>query len=172
MYQILWQHWQQRPGRLFLTLLSLILSTATLIAILVASHNARTSFRDLNNAVQGLPSLDVVNSTGGRFEGSLLDTDFSDDFIKSSLPTLIRGTILRNKELKSRAIAIGLPLNESTTSQKSFLEKTLELQPNQWPADGECFLSELLASSLEAKEGDTLQCLFRRGTTTRRRSSD
>jgi len=69
MYQILWQHWQQRPGRLFLTLLSLILSTATLIAILVASHNARTSFRDLNNAVQGLPSLDVVNSTGGRFEG-------------------------------------------------------------------------------------------------------
>lgn len=163
MYQILWQHWQQRPGRLFLTLLSLILSTATLVAILVASHNARTSFRDLNNAVQGLPSLDVVNSTGGRFERSLFDSDFSDDLVTSSLPTLIRGTILRNKELKSRAIAIGLPLAESTTSQRSFLEKAFELQPNQWPGEGECLLSELLASSLEAKEGDTLQCLFRRG---------
>ena len=113
MFEILWQHWKQRPSRFFFTLLSIVLSTATLVGILVASHNARSSFRELIGAVQGLPSYDIVNRQGGRFERLLLDESTLNQGVISGLPTLIRGSILRFKEAKTRANVLGIPLANS-----------------------------------------------------------
>ncbi|MEQ1826396.1 MAG: FtsX-like permease family protein [Pirellula sp.] len=178
MFQVIWQHWLQRPSRFALTMASLVLSTATLIGILVASHNARSSFKELGKAVQGLPSLDVINSEGGRFDHSLLPRLPLGDDSDAIAPMLVRGSMLRFKEHKSRGLVIGIPLSnrgestdqsvtkapsESDARTLSFLKKTLELQDLQWPQQDECILSELVASQLRVTEGDSIQCLFRRG---------
>lgn len=163
MFEILWQHWKQRPSRFFFTLLSIVLSTATLVGILVASHNARSSFRELIGAVQGLPSHDIVNGKGGRFERSLLDESTVNEGVVSGLPTLIRGSILRFKEAKTRANVLGIPLANSNAEYRRFLQSTLEMEDSHWPREDECLISALIASQLKVQEGDSIQCLFRRG---------
>lgn len=169
MFQILWQHWRQRPSRFVFTLLSLVLSTATLVAIVVASHNARSSFRELSDSVQGLPSIDIVNREGGRFQRSLLDgiafpSGVSlQDSVPASFPNLLRGTILRFKENKAKGLAIGIPFDDEQTSNRRFLQESLDLLPDEWPGPDECLLSAFVASNLQVSEGEYVQCLFRRG---------
>ncbi len=163
MLLVLWQHWLQRPTRFFFTLLSLILSTATLVGIIVASHNARSSFRELSSAVQGLPSLDIANAQGGRFELASLDLPTLQRDVQAALPTLIRGSIFRFKEQKARGLLIGIPLSGADFPLRPFLQKNLELDDSQWPGQDECWISSLIASQLKVSEGDSVQCLFRRG---------
>ncbi len=163
MLQVLWQHWLQRPTRFFFTLISLILSTATLVGIIVASHNARTSFRELSNAVQGLSSLDVGNAQGGRFELSTLDVPDFDRDVQAALPTLIRGSIFRFKEQKARGLVMGIPVSNASPKLRAFLQKNFEMDENEWLGDDECIVSALIATQLKVEEGDSIQCLFRRG---------
>jgi putative ABC transport system permease protein len=163
MLLVLWQHWLQRPTRFFFTLISLVLSTATLVGILVASHNARNSFRELSNAVQGLASLDVTHSEGGRFELSRLDVAVFEKEVQGAIPTLIRGTKLRFQEQAARGMALGIPVSDSSPSYRNFLLRNLELDEGQWLGEDECWISSLIASQLKVEEGDTVQCLFRRG---------
>ena len=163
MFQVLIQHWLQRPARFFFTLLSLVLSTATLVGVIVASHNARSSFRELSSAVQGLPSLDIANSQGGRFEWGLLDLPAMQMDVQAAVPTLIRGSLMRFKEQKSRGLVIGMPLSKADADLQSFLQKNLELNEAQVPGADECVVSALVASQLQVSEGDSIQCLFRRG---------
>ena len=163
MFLVLYQHWLQRPARFFFTLLSLVLSTATLVGIIVASHNARSSFRELSSSVQGLPSLDIANTQGGRFELALLDLPAMQMDAQAALPTLIRGSLLRFKEQKARGLVIGLPLSKADANLQSFLQKNLELDDAQVPGTDECVVSALVASQLAVSEGDSIQGLFRRG---------
>ena len=163
MFLVLWQHWRQRPTRFFFTLLSLVLSTATLVGIIVASHNARSSFRELSSAVQGLPSLDIAKAEGGRFELSEIDVPTFEREVQAVLPTLIRGTILRYKEQKARGLAMGIPMTDSDVSARAFVIEKLQLADSPWPGEDECLISALIASQLKVNEGDSIQCLFRRG---------
>lgn len=164
MLNILWEHWKQRPTRLVFTLVSLVLSTATLVSIFVASHNARSSFRELNNAVQGLPSLDIVNVNGGRFQEAEFDLSVIKTVDKAiAMPTLIRGTVIRNKEQKTRGLALGIPLAESAVEIRQLLKSTFLLTEDQIPGADECLLSELVASQLRVTDGELVQCLFRKG---------
>ncbi len=163
MLLVLWQHWLQRPTRFFFTLLSLVLSTATLVGIIVASHNARSSFRELSSAVHGLPSLDIANAQGGRFELSGLDTPTFQRDTQAALPTLIRGSMFRFKDQKARGLVIGIPMTETDLSLRPFLQKNFELDDSQWPGLDECLVSALIASQLRVEVGDSIQCLFRRG---------
>ncbi|HUP81811.1 MAG TPA: hypothetical protein VM260_24890, partial [Pirellula sp.] len=163
MFLVLWQHWRQRPTRFFFTLLSLVLSTATLVGIIVASHNARSSFRELSSAVQGLPSLDIAKAEGGRFELSEIDVPTFERDVQAALPTLIRGTVLRFKEQKARGLVIGIPMTDSDVSARAFVIKKLQLADRPWLGEDECLISALIASQLKVNEGDSIQCLFRRG---------
>lgn len=163
MFSVLWQHWRQRPARFFLTLISLVLSTATLVSVFVASHNARVSFQELNNAVKGLPSLDIVNANGDRFELTQITSLLNDTDWQPALPTLVRGTIFRNKTLKSRGLALGIPMSSPAPQNKALLTKSFNLKAEDWLADGECWMSALVANGLQIQEGDSVQCLFRRG---------
>lgn len=163
MLSIFLQHWRQRPARFLFTLASLVLSTATLIGILVASHNARSSFKELGKALQGLPCLDIVHDLGQRFELASIQSIPPSNRITAMLPMLIRGSILRHKEEKSRGLVIGLPLSQMTSTQKTFLSDALDIEENQWPGQEECWISVLVANQLRVQEGATIQCLFRRG---------
>ena len=163
MFLVLWQHWLQRPTRLFFTLLSLVLSTATLVGIIVASHNARNSFRELSSAVQGLPSLDVTNSEGGRLELSSLDVPIFEREVQAAMPMLVRGTKLRFKENGTPGLAIGVPIADANANLKSLLMRSFEMGEEEWLGEDECWMSALIASPLKIDEGDSVQCLFRRG---------
>ncbi len=163
MLLVLWQHWLQRPARFFFTLISLILSTATLVGIIVASHNARTSFRELSNAVQGLSALDITNEQGGRFELSALDRSVFERDVQAAVPMLIQGSILRFQEEKARGLVIGVPMSDASEPLKAFLLKSLELESDQWLGEEECLVSALIATQLKVSEGDSIRCLFRRG---------
>lgn len=163
MFAVLWQHWRQRPARFFLTLISLILSTATLVSVFVASHNARMAFQALNSAVKGLPSLDIVNAEGDRFQLDLLDSLLADEKWQPALPTLVRGTILRNSTNKSRGLALGMPFSDMPEKTREFVLRNFTMSPQEIPQTGECWISALVATSLDVNEGDTIQCLFRRG---------
>jgi putative ABC transport system permease protein len=163
MLNILWEHWKQRPARFFFTLLSLILSTATLVSIFVASHNARSSFRNLNEAVQGLPSLDLVSSSDERLEAS--DWDVATVLVEGevNMPTLIRGTILRNQQNKSPGIVLGVPIQSAGPELLQLLTRELGLELSDLPGEDECIMSELVAKSLKLNENDSVQGQFRKG---------
>lgn len=163
MFQVLWQHWLQRPARFFFTLISLVLSTATLVGIIVASHNARTSFRELTNAVQGLTALDITKEQGGRFELSVLDAPAFERDVQATMPTLIQGTILRFQEEKARGQVMGIPMSNASGSLRTFLLKNFEIDASEWLAEDECYVSALIASQLKVNSGDSIRCLFRRG---------
>ena len=113
--------------------------------------------------MQGLPSLDIANAEGGRFELSELDVPTFERNVQAALPTLIRGTVLRFKDQKARGLAIGIPMAESDVSTRAFLIEKLQLEDSPWPGEEECLISALIASQLRVNEGDSIQCLVRRG---------
>jgi len=149
--------------RFFFTLLSLVLSTATLVGIIVASHNARSSFRDLTNAVQGLPALDITNAEAGRFELASLDIAALNREAKAGLPILMRRTALRHQAHKAHGMVIGIPIGQEESALRSFLQMAFDLEAKEIPGPDGCLLSSLIASQLGVIAGDSIQCSFRSG---------
>lgn len=88
-----------RPGRAILTLLSVVLGVAAVVAITTASGATRRAYDDMYRSMAGRASLEVVNAGGGAYDEEIAATISALPGVEAAVPVLQRPTIIYLPEI-------------------------------------------------------------------------
>ena len=88
-----------RPGRAILTLLSVVLGVAAVVAITTASGATRRAYDDMYRSMAGRASLEVVNAGGGPYDEEIAATISALPGVEAAVPVLQRPTIIYLPEI-------------------------------------------------------------------------
>src|SRR4051794_26009164 len=85
---------RQRPSRAVLTLLSIVIGVAAVVAVTIASGTTRTAFNQIYQTVAGKASLVVSGAIGSSFDEKIADNVRNIPGVQAVAPLLKRNTIL------------------------------------------------------------------------------
>ena len=78
------REFRQRPGRSILTLLSIVIGVAAVVAVSLAAGTTRQAFDDIFTTVAGQAALEVTAPLGTTFEATLADQVQQDSRVSKS----------------------------------------------------------------------------------------
>ena len=84
----------RRPGRALLTLLSVVIGVATLLAVSISIATTRRAFREMYQTLAGKAALEVRADGGGGFDADVLDLLDAAPGVRAAVPVLQRQSIL------------------------------------------------------------------------------
>lgn len=158
----LWQFSQRemlaRPGRAFLTLMSIVIGVATAISVSLATSTTERASREMFSTVGGGAEIEVVSDNSERFPLEVATAVQKVPGIKSAIPQVQRPTIMylpNNKRLK--LLAQGLEFAGDAPPDLKLVEGRFFRQRD------EVVLNKALAKGTGIKVGDTVEMLGRRG---------
>lgn len=157
MNSILWQHWKQHPGRLALTLISMAIATATVIGALLASNSVRRAYRDLVQAVEPIPSVEITAREGGRFDTAEGPDIQAVEGVAQVIPMVFRGSLIRAGTNRTKCIVMGASSSQGADAIP------LKLATGRLPQGDECVVPESLAKTLQVELDSKIVMLARRG---------
>ena len=102
------RQWARRPGRAAATIASVAVAVGAVVATWVSADASRTGYRQLTEAVEGLPTIDVAARGGGRFDAGQLPSLADLPGVRAVVPLFYRPTLLRVGERRVRDIAVGV----------------------------------------------------------------
>ncbi len=149
---------RSRPGRAFLTLLSIVIAVAAVVSIGIASSTTRRAYREMFAAVTGRAALEITAEGGGSFSESVVALVEKIDGVRGAAPLLQRPTVLYFNGRKVKLIAMGIdPARDEVV-------RDYELAQGQFfPGPHGALLEAHFAESLGIAPGDEIQLLTRRG---------
>lgn len=156
-----WREMQARPGRALLTLLSVVIGVAAVVAVTFASQTTRRAFDDIYQSMAGRAALEVAAPLGQTVQESVLTEIEKTPGVKAATPLIQRRTVMYAGKRRVQLMALGVD---------SVRDKDVhfyELKSGKWFDDSGrvkgVLLSASLADSLDLKEGDRLELLTRSG---------
>jgi putative ABC transport system permease protein len=152
----------RRPGRSLLTLCSIILGVASVLAIQVAAQSARSAFTQLNEALSGKADIEIVARGGGRFSEDLASPARQVQGV-AAVPSLRQQTMLYTPDhRRAPVLAIGTDLKQQqTVLDLRLAEPGRPPRPGQVPV--EAVLEEELARFAGVGLGGQVKILTRNG---------
>ncbi len=99
---------RRRPLRALLTLLGLTIGVATTLAIALAIHTTRATYRGMFEELTGRASLEVVAAGGGGFDPASLDWLEAEPEIEAVIPVLQSPVAILGRAGPTLAIAVGI----------------------------------------------------------------
>ena len=99
---------RQRPGRTLLTLLSVVIAVAGLVAVSFATQSTRRAFDDIYQTMAGRAALEVSAPIGDTFDETILDTISRVPGVKAAAPLIQRRTILYIGKRGTQVTAMGI----------------------------------------------------------------
>lgn len=155
--RLLLRQWRNRPGRALATAASVAVAVGAVVATWVAADASRAGYRRLNEAVEGVPSIDVTARGGGRFDIGIMPALADIRGVRAVVPLFYRPTLLRDGEKRVREIAVGVDV---AALVENGLVKLLEGRPCE--GSEEVVLDRRLAAALDKSLGDELLFFARR----------
>jgi len=155
--RLLVRQWLNRPGRALATVASVAVAVGAVVATWVAADASRAGYRRLNEAVEGVPSIDISARGGGRFDIQNLPPLADIRGVRAIVPLFYRPTLLRDGETRVREIAVGVDLAALVDDS---LAKLVEGRP--CVGSDEVVLDARLAKALAKRVGDELLLFARR----------
>ena len=67
-----WREMRQHPGRAILTLLSIVIGVAAVVAVTLTTQTTRRAFDDIYQTIAGRAALEVAGPIGTSFDENLL----------------------------------------------------------------------------------------------------
>ncbi|HEX3598783.1 MAG TPA: ABC transporter permease, partial [Lacipirellulaceae bacterium] len=112
-WRFAWRELRQRPSRPILTLLSVVIGVAAVVAVTIASGTTHRAFDQIFKTVAGNASLEVTSEIGANFDEKVVDKIRQVPGVKVVAPLMKRNTSLGisrgDKQKKSfRLVAIGV----------------------------------------------------------------
>jgi putative ABC transport system permease protein len=149
--RLLVRQWWNRPGRALATAASVAVAVGAVVATWVSADASRAGYRRLNEAVEGVPSIDVLARGGGRFDIEKLPSLGDLPGVRAVVPLFYRPTLLRVGEKRVREIAVGV-------DAESLVDRGLMKLSAGRPCLGEeeVILDTRLAAALQKGLGDEL----------------
>jgi putative ABC transport system permease protein len=155
--RLLLRQWWNRPGRALATAASVAIAVGAVVATWVSADASRAGFRRLNEAVEGVPAIDILARGGGRFDIETLPSLGDLPGVRAAVPLFYRPTLLRVGEKRVREIAVGVDVG-------SLVDRGLMKLSAGRPCFGEeeVVLDTRLAAALKKGLGDEILLFARR----------
>jgi putative ABC transport system permease protein len=99
---------KSRPGRATLTLLSIVIGVAAVVAVTVGTATTNRAFHDMFASVAGRAALEVTAAGDAFFDKSVVDEIAKAPGVKAAVPSVQRLTSLRFKKSKLGLYVIGI----------------------------------------------------------------
>lgn len=99
---------KNRPGRATLTLLSIVIGVAAVIAVTVGTATTYQASQDMYVAVSGRAALEVVTAGDGFFDESVVEDIEKTPGVKAVVPSVEERTSLRFQGNKCNPLAMGI----------------------------------------------------------------
>lgn len=97
-WRFAWRELKQRPSRPILTLLSVVIGVAAVVAVTIASGTTKRAFDDIYKTVAGNATLEVTAGTGNSFDEKVVDKVRQTPGVKFVAPLMKRDTSLSIQE--------------------------------------------------------------------------
>ncbi|MGA2032571.1 MAG: FtsX-like permease family protein [Thermoguttaceae bacterium] len=102
------QEIRRRPGRAVLTLLSIAIGMAAIVAVSLGTATTRGAYRQMYQTVAGRASLEVTAEGGGSFDEKLVDTLARVPGVQAAVPSIQRFAVLYFKKKKMQLLVMGI----------------------------------------------------------------
>ena len=154
---LLLRQWRNRPGRALAAAASVAVAVGAVVATWAAAEASREGYRRLTETVAGVPSIDVTDRDGGRFDATLVPRLVDVPGVRAVVPLFYRPTLLRVGESRLREIAVGVDAAALVATGLLTLEAGQPCRESD-----EVVLDATLAKGLGAAVGDEVLFFARR----------
>ncbi len=148
----------RRPGRVTLTLLSIVIGVAAVVAVSVAASTTRQVYARMYEALTGRAGLEVTSEDGESFDESLVPVLEKVPGVREAVPTTRQFTVLYHQGKRLRLLAMGIEPGRDAAVRDYELERGDFLERE----DG-ALLEAGFARGAGIGIGDTVRLLTRRG---------
>ena len=149
----------RHPGRAVLTLLSVVLAIAAVVAVNVSSATTRRAYQEMYASLAGRAALEIVAEGGGMYEESVVTPMADIAGVKAAVPLFIQPTTLNTRNKAQRVFVMVMGIDPSR--DESVRDYVLQ-QGSFFPGDGGALLEAGFAQSLGVAVNDEVKLLTRR----------
>ncbi|REK18692.1 MAG: ABC transporter permease [Planctomycetota bacterium] len=152
---------QRHPGRWLISLLSVVIAVAAIVAVSSATVTTRMAYQQVFEALSGRADLEIVAHGGGHFNQGIAEKIREVPGTRAIVPVFHRGTIVYGDDDKAKALAVGfVPDNPESLAGLEIVEGKLPERIN------EIAIQSSLASALGLKVGSRPRLLTSSGLRT------
>jgi putative ABC transport system permease protein len=152
------RQWRQRPARTALSIASVAIAAAAVLGVTLAQASVRIAYRQLLEATEGRPAVEIVEAAGERFDPQRVPPLSDVAGVRSAVPLVTRATMARANGKRFRGVLLGVP----ATGGEAWEVLPLT-EGDVCRQEGEALVSASLAHSLRISVGDRLVVLGSRG---------
>lgn len=152
---------RRRPARALLTLLSVAIGVAMVVAISLGSSTVRSAYRQLYETLAGRAALEVVAQGGGSFDQGIIGQLRETPGVRDCIPVVRRPGLAYLRHKRFRVLLLGVdPVQDR-------LVRDYELQSGAWFGPGRsAMLPSDFAAAMGISPGDEVNLLTRKGLQT------
>ncbi len=153
-----WREARKRPGRAILTLLSVVIGVAAVVAVTIATGTTRQAFDQIYRTIAGRAGLEVAAPVGTSFDENVIKQIDGMPGVEAAAPIIQRRSIIYVNDRRVQVVALGI----DPKRDKAVHDFTLK--EGQFFIDGGgVLLDEAFARNMNAKVGQDVELLTRRG---------
>lgn len=151
---------RHRPGRSVLTLFSIAIGVAAVVAVTTTAETTDRSFAAMHESLTGRAALEVSAAGAGLMDESVADLVAEVPGVKTAAPLIQQPTILYFQSHRVKILSLGIDPERDKDVHHFVVTKGQSMEE----ANG-MLLESTLANPIGAKPGDTIKLLARRGIT-------
>ncbi len=154
LFKITLREIRKRPGRAVLTLLSVVIGVASVVAVSIATTTTRRAYEAMFQSVSGRAALEVTAAGGSGFDQRVLAAVEATPGVQAAVPSIQRFTIMYLEGRRVQLIALGID------PERDRLVRDYELKEGKLFDDGEgILLNADFARRLGVKVNDEVKLL-------------
>lgn len=158
--RVTWREMGRRPGRALLTVLSIAIGVAAVVAVALGTATTRNAYRQMYQALAGRAALQVTAAGGTTFDEELCDKIQQVPGVQLAVPSLQRMTILYVEHRRLTLPLMGIDPRKDGEVRNYTLS---EGRTFQGPDDDGLLLERSFAEGLGVHVGDEVKLMTSRG---------
>ncbi|MEN6451773.1 MAG: ABC transporter permease, partial [Thermoguttaceae bacterium] len=149
---------KNRPGRATLTLLSIVIGVAAVVAVTVGTATTNRACEEMYSTLAGRAAFEIVAAGNSMFDENVASIALKVPGVKAAVPSIQRNAAMRHDKDNVKLIAMGMdPARDGAV-------RDYELKAGRYFAKrGEAMLEASLAEGLKIQVGDTVRLGTMRG---------
>lgn len=156
-FKLGWREINKHPGRSILTLMSIVIGVAAVMAVTLTAQTTRRAFDDIYQSIAGRASLEVAGPLGTTFDAAILKEVRAVPGVEAAAPLMQRRTIIYvgKKRVQLMTMGIDPQLDHAIHDFKVVAGQPLGGAPG-------VLLHENFAKNIGAKPGEIIEILTTR----------
>jgi putative ABC transport system permease protein len=154
---------KSRPGRATLTLLSIVISVAAVVAVTVSKNTTHQAYKEMYESVAGRAAFEVVADQERFFDTQIVKTLEKVDGVKAVVPLVQKFTRLAFNKQRPLALVMGVDPARNELAQEYELKQG-DGFPKKDTDDDIAMMEVGFANALGVKAGDEIKLTVGNGT--------